>query len=414
MKIRIHRGAREIGGNCVEVEADDGSRIVLDVGRPLTALRDEHIPLPEISGIDAPHESLLGVIISHGHQDHWGLIDQVPEHVPVYIGEATNRILKEASFFSIGAKLDPAGYLQDREPFRLGPFTITPFLNDHSAFDTYSLLIEADGKRLFYSADLQGHGRKARLFEKLLRAPPQNVDIMLMEGTALRPNEVPRAGKTERQLEDEIVETLERAPGIVLAMYAAQNMDRLVTWFRACRRAKRFLVVDLYTASIAKATGNRNIPQHGFRGLLTYVPQAQRIRVRQSGEFERVNAIKQSRIFPEELAPRAKELVLTFRASMSGEIERSGCLDAATAVWSMWPGYLEQPGTKRLLEFLRRHDIPLIELHASGHAYISDLQRFARAVAPKRIVPIHSSAPDRFAEFFDNVQCCRDGEWWEC
>jgi ribonuclease J len=34
MRVRIHRGAREAGGSCVEID-HDGQRIVLDVARPL-------------------------------------------------------------------------------------------------------------------------------------------------------------------------------------------------------------------------------------------------------------------------------------------------------------------------------------------------------------------------------------------
>jgi predicted metal-dependent RNase len=68
MKVRIHRGANEVGGSCVEVEAGD-CRIVLDVGRPLDALRDDVIRRPVIAGFDAPDESLLALIISYGHQD---------------------------------------------------------------------------------------------------------------------------------------------------------------------------------------------------------------------------------------------------------------------------------------------------------------------------------------------------------
>jgi ribonuclease J len=60
-----------------------------------------------------------------------------------------------------------------------------------------------------------------------------------------------------------------------------------------------------------------------------------------------------------------------------------------------------------------RGRIPLVTHHASGHAYITDLQRLATAIAPKRVVPIHSFAPARFGEFFDNVEVHREGEWWE-
>lgn len=104
--------------------------------------------------------------------------------------------------------------------------------------------------------------------------------------------------------------------------------------------------------------------------------------------------------------------MLTFRASMIREVENAGCLDGAIAVWLMWPGYLEQSGQERLLEFLRTKGIPLVTHHASGDAYLPDLQRFAQAVAPKRLVPIHSFAPRRFGEFFENVETHQDGEWW--
>jgi ribonuclease J len=55
----------------------------------------------------------------------------------------------------------------------------------------------------------------------------------------------------------------------------------------------------------------------------------------------------------------------------------------------------------------------MVSHHASGHAYVPDLQRLVAALAPKRVVPIHSFAGDRFAEFFPRVDRRTDGEWWE-
>jgi ribonuclease J len=242
--------------------------------------------------------------------------------------------------FSKGARFEPAGFLRHREPLTLGPFTVTPFLNDHSGFDTYSLLIEAGGRRLFYSADLQAHGRKAGIFEELLRKPPGEIDVLLMEGTNLRTEGNPKTGQTERDIETDLVQSFKETPGIVLAMYSAQNIDRLVTMFRACLQAGRRLVLDLYTASVAAATANANIPQAGFDNLLVYVPLRQRIQVKESREFERVSRIRAVRIFPEQLAERGHELVLTFRTSMIPEVQKAQCLNGASAVWSMWPGYL--------------------------------------------------------------------------
>ena len=76
-------------------------------------------------------------------------------------------------------------FLRDLQPIAVGPFRITPLLVDHSAYDAYALLIEARGKRLLYTGDLRAHGRKASLFERLVKQPPQEIDVMLMEGTSI-------------------------------------------------------------------------------------------------------------------------------------------------------------------------------------------------------------------------------------
>src|SRR4051812_23008386 len=183
VRARIHRGAREIGGTCVELE-HDGARLLLDLGRPLESPLDADVPLPTVAGLADPDPALAGLIVSHGHPDHHGLVPQVDASVPVFVGEAAERILRVAAFWSpAGADLRVAGHLRDRRELRIGPFTVTPYLTDHSAFDSYALLVEAGGRRLFYSGDLRAHGRKARLVEQLLVEPPANVDALLLEGT---------------------------------------------------------------------------------------------------------------------------------------------------------------------------------------------------------------------------------------
>ena len=60
MRIRIHRGTKEIGGTCIEVEAQ-GKRIALDVGLPLDAPDEGHERLlPMVPGFREPDGSLLG------------------------------------------------------------------------------------------------------------------------------------------------------------------------------------------------------------------------------------------------------------------------------------------------------------------------------------------------------------------
>lgn len=64
-------------------------------------------------------------------------------------------------------------------------------------------------------------------------------------------------------------------------------------------------------------------------------------------------------------------------------------------------------------EWLRERGIEIRQIHTSGHASPKDLKRFAAALAPRALVPIHSFATEKYDSLFDNVVYRRDGEWWE-
>ena len=413
LRARIHRGAREIDASCVEVE-HEGARLILDVGLPLDSPSDADVPLHAVPGLAEGDHALLGVIVSHSHPDHYGLISGVHESIPIFIGQAAQRILGEATFFGApGVVLNAAGHLRDGVPFELGPFRLTPLLVDHSAFDAYAVLVEAGGRRMLYSGDIRAHGRSSELFEGLVSSAPSHVDALLLEGTHVRDVETQaERGPSETELEDDLVGLMSRTPGMVLACYSAQNIDRLITFHRAARQAGRLLVLDLYGAYIASATGDDSIPQAGHDGVRVFVPQSQRVRVKRAAAFERTARVKPHRLFREQLATRSTELVMTFRGSMAPELESAGCLDGAAAVWSMWHGYLNRPIGQKLRRWCDSNGIPMCTMHSSGHASVRDLQRLATAIAATQVVPIHTSAPQRFAELFSEVTVREDGEWW--
>jgi ribonuclease J len=416
LRIRIHRGTAEIGGNCIEVAAANSERIVLDLGRPLWAEWGQHIEPPAAPGFGEPDPSLLGLVITHPHLDHYGLAAELKVDVPLYVGEEAASLLEAASFFSpVSGRLKPTGFLKHRKPFAIGPFTITPFLNDHSAFDAYSVLVEADGERLFYTGDLRGHGRKKKLFEQLLTRPPADVDALLMEGTHVRASGAHDEAifDTERDLEDRFVSLCKETPGAVVVLGSAQNLDRLVTVFRAARRGDRDLVVDLYGATVAAAT-RATIPQPGFDGLRVYVPQRQRVLVKKAEAFWRVEQIKQYRVFAEELAANQDKFIFHVPSSTARELIKSKALTAEGVVaWSMWEGYLKTDSGVGLQKLLAANEVRLTSVHTSGHASVVDLQRLVTALAPGKVVPIHSEAGDRFSELFATVERHSDGEWWE-
>ncbi|MCX5653943.1 MAG: MBL fold metallo-hydrolase [Planctomycetota bacterium] len=413
MRVCIHRGTHEIGGTCVEIEAQ-GKRIVLDIGLPLDAEAADE-PLPPATGFAEADPALLGVVISHPHLDHYGLAYKLPPAAPILIGSAAEKILKAASVFVPGEiRLGNTVPLQDRTPIAMGPFTITPFLMDHSAYDAYAILVEAGGRRLFYSGDLRAHGRKGKLFERLVAHPPKNVDVLLMEGSTIgrtgEDNEYP----TEAELEKRFEQLFAEAKGLSLVWCSGQNIDRLVTIYRAARHVKKQLIVDMYTASVLRAIGNPKLPQPGlkFAGFRVFLPWTQKQTIRRKKLFDLAASFKTARIYPENLADEAGKSVMLIRPSMKKDLEKAECLADARMIYSLWGGYLKEDYQQRFLAWLEQHGIPMTHCHTSGHAPIKDLKRLAKALAPRMLVPIHSFEPGQYGQYFDNVEQKEDGQWW--
>src|SRR5439155_4170442 len=173
------------------------------------------------------------------------------------------------------------------------------------------------------------------------------------------------AGSNEVDVELAMADMCRGTRGLVTVFSASQNIDRLVTIYRACKRAGRTLVIDLYTATIAAATKRETIPQPGFPRLRVYVPNRQRILVNESAEFERVTAIRPHRIFLDEIRADPGRFVMVVQGSSLPEIARGGCLEDASAIWSLWAGYLEQASGARVARLLEKHSVPITHLHAS-------------------------------------------------
>lgn len=411
--VRVHRGTHEIGGSCIELMAG-GKRIILDLGLSL-AEGGAVLPVPATLREALAGPALLGVVISHAHADHCGLVDLVPDDIPVYIGEAAGRMLREARFFGApGWSACVTHPIAHRKTFSLGPFTITPLLVDHSAFDAYALLVEANGQRLLYSGDLRAHGRKPGTFAALLDGSLGTIDTLLLEGTAIRPEGVaPEDNASEQDVENDCAATFGSTRGLALVYVSAQNIDRLVTLYRAGHRSGRVLVMDLYTATMAAATGCSTIPQADWDGVRVWLPQSQRRCVVESGEFWRTDRIRQRRIFVQEIGRNPERFVVVCRGTTLSELARDNCLSGATAVWSLWRGYLDKPETAATRALLHRCGVPLVVHHSSGHARVEDLCRLVVALAPRQVVPVHTAHPDLFAEHFANTNVKIDGDWWE-
>jgi len=413
MKVRIHRGTKEIGGNCIELSSS-GKSIILDLGMPLTITNQDDAELPEIPGLkEGDNPDLLGIIISHPHQDHYGLIPKVHPAVPIFIGKDAHAILEASSPFSpFGISLDCVTHYQNRNLFAIGPFKITPYLNDHSAYDAYSLLVEADGETLFYTGDFRTHGRKAGVFKQLLESGPKDVDVLLMEGTNIGRGLKSDKLVTEDELENNIRDVIASTGGLALSWFSGQNIDRFVTFYKAAKRADRIMIVDLYIAHILDAIDNPSLPSPKNSDLRVFLPSRMRSKIIREKNFDLVSPYYDNRIYPEEIKDSASKYLMTFRPVMCTDMEKAECLSDATLIYSMWTGYLEQ-GRDDIRDWCRQHSIRFEICHTSGHSDISGMQQLAKALSPKRLIPIHSFKPEFYEDYFSNVEQMEDGEWWD-
>ena len=380
MRLTLHRGAGEIGGTCIEVRAATGERLILDAGRPLDAPREATGLLP--ATLDRSGDAT--VLVCHAHQDHWGLLHELPEAWPVLTGPAAAKLIAITRRF---ARL-PATALalwKVGTTFSIGPFRVTPLLTDHSAFDAAMLLIEADGRRILYSGDFRRHGRKAALVDRLMAAPPADLDALILEGTNLGTD---KPVITEDGLEQQIVDDLSGTPGRIFAVWSGQNIDRTVTLYRAARRMGRTLVVDLYTAEVleAVAPGTR-LPRPGFPGLKVVVTRSLQQHYHRHGMADFV-----ARMARHGLSARAltgSRAIIMLRDGLLSDYVRQDVRPTPedAFVWSTWRGYFADD--KRVVAWAHAGGLASRFLHTSGHASSGDLRDFAQAMSPHVTIPVH-------------------------
>ncbi len=405
--LTIHRSASEIGGNCIELKASDGTRILLDAGRPLDA--PEHVEVLSLvpSTLDTT-SPLEAVLLSHPHQDHYGLLQGLPSNWRVYSGPACRDLTKFTAVMLGDDIRQPFVTWTSGQQFRVGPFSVTPFLTDHSAFDAYMLLIEVERRRILYSGDFRAHGRKATLVRRMMADPPRDLDVLLLEGTNLGSDKL---CVSEKSLENRFADLFASSPGRTFVAWSAQNVDRTVTLYRACLKSGRTLVVDLYTAEVMELlAGYRQLPRPGWRNLKVVVTAGLARRYRARGRAEFVERMAKHGISARALANGAGRWVAMIRSSLIRDYAAGGVNPDADDAWSwsLWSGYLKDEGGRQLARWFE--PARACHIHTSGHASVADLRMFAESIAPKAVVPIHGVAWDGHFELFPRLKRLSDGE----
>lgn len=186
-------GLNEIGKNLTVLEYKD-QMILIDCG--MTFPEDEmygiDVVIPDFSYLVKNAHKILGVVITHGHEDHIGgvpyLLKQI--NVPIYgtrlpLGLIENK-LKE---HGLKAKLNT---IKAGDKLKLGDFKIEAIRTTHSIADAICLYIQTPVASIFHTGDFKidytpVDGEPIDL-AKLAEIGRRGIDLMMADSTnALRP-----------------------------------------------------------------------------------------------------------------------------------------------------------------------------------------------------------------------------------
>jgi ribonuclease J len=423
MQLTIHRGTKEIGGSCVEIGTDK-ARIVIDIGFPLKGedgknfsnKKNQDLPIRDlvekkilhnVEGLFKDTErSIDAILISHPHQDHYGFLQYINPEIPVYTSFGCRELINLSFDFFMNQK--PAfkyKLIKAWETFDIKDIRITPYLVDHSGFDAMAFLIEAEGKRLFYSGDFRGHGRKDILFKTIIKEPPRDIDYLILEGTMIgRSNE---KYKKETDIEKELIDIFNNNDKLIVFACSSQNIDRLVSFYRACIKTGKILVLDPYTTFILDKIKDiaHNVPQFDWEKHFRIYNTRNRF-TKKMAENKTLYKYKNAKITIEEIVDKKGKIVIKDSFKNRDILKSKNLLNGAILIYSMWEGYYERDKT-----FWEEQNVTVKKVHTSGHAFVSDLQKFVKAINPKHIIPIHTEYKDKYeALYHKDIIQLKDGE----
>jgi ribonuclease J len=149
-------GSGEIGMN-VNLYGTQGKWVMVDLGMTFAdpAYPGVDLVLPDLSFIEKRAKDLLGIVLTHGHEDHIGAIPYLAAElgVPLYATPFTAGLIRH--------KLEEEGIagevklhvIEKSGAFDLGPFHFTYVPLAHSIPEGNALLIETPYGRVFHTGD---------------------------------------------------------------------------------------------------------------------------------------------------------------------------------------------------------------------------------------------------------------------
>jgi len=415
MKAKIYRGTQEIGGTCIELTANNGKILWIDLGAPL----DTKNP-----NVDYAKNKLDALLISHPHKDHIGLMEMVGKEVPIYIGELSLDLINATRIFRGMSQLDwDFKIIKPWKEFVIADtFKVKAYLTDHSTPEAFSFLIEADGKRVFYSGDFRATGRKKVLYEKFIENPPKDIDLLFIEGTMIEREN--HRYETEESVEQGIYDVIKNQNNASFVVSSAQNVDRLVSVLRSCKRTNKNLIIDIYTAWILDMVRkqSKSIPVIEWDEIKVYEDENQLKKIINDKSFDEFRGRISKQSIGDAVFNTPSKYVYFVRCPNENLVNRLRNKGTINIIYSQWDGYLKKEHKQYFTDIINKlkeqSDISFQIIHTSGHATVPDLIKFAKAIDSKKLVPIHTAYPEKFKiafekEGFKNIVLWEDGKEYE-
>ncbi|MBK9312781.1 MAG: ribonuclease J [Acidobacteria bacterium] len=376
-------GLGQFGMNMTVFRYDD-QMILVDTGLmfPDEDLLGADIAIPDLTFIEAHRDELIGIVLTHAHEDHVGALPFVLQiaNPPIYATEFT--------FGLVEGKLQEFGLLdkvkthtiRPAQRFTLGPFEIEFIRVSHSLVDCVALAIHTPVGTIVHTGDFKVDetpvmGEPIDL-KRLNQLGDQGVLALLSDST-----NVEREGRTgsEKSVIPGFEKIFDKTDGRVIVSCFATSIHRLQ------------IVFDM------AAEYGRSVALLG-RSMLRNIEVAQRYGYLDIEDGQLVSPAQAKKLSPSEvclLVTGSQGEPMAALARMSVDSHRdASILPGDTVVISA----RQIPGNEKSISRMMNHmfkkgahviDSSVARIHVSGHGRQDDLRIMFEAVRPKFLIPIH-------------------------
>ena len=375
-------GLGEIGKNMTMLEYGR-NQIIIDCGVmfPESDMYGIDLVLPQFDYVVENQETLRGIVLTHGHQDHIGGLPYLLERVnaPIYGTALTvgmvERQLEEAHVRE-RATLE---VIDDKQTLHLGPFRISPFAVAHSIPAAVGLVIDTPVGAIVHTGDYKldetPTGGRTTDFNRLKELTPNGVLAMLGDSTnADRPGRTP----TEQLVADTLDQLFAEADGrrIIIATFSSV-LARLQEIMRLADKYGRKVALTgrslQQNVELARDLGYLKIPKDLVVDITANVPNDKLVILSTGSQGEPRSALNRM---------------------AKGEHKQVQVHEGDTIIISggTIPGNEEDVGRMLNNLFARGANViygPLATVHVSGHGNREDIRIMLETVSPRYLIPVH-------------------------